>query len=395
MSIVVPSGFRLAGVHCGIKEDSSKEDLTLVVSDHPAVSAAVYTQNRIVAAPVVLDRRRTPSDQFRVLVVNSGNANACTGERGLRDAEAMAELAAEACHAAPAQALVMSTGVIGSFLPMEKIAKGVRAAARQLGADESHFLTAARGILTTDKSHKVASRELRLQSDTIRVLGMAKGAGMIGPDMATMLAVILTDASLLPADAQRVVQHAVDESFNCISVEGHTSTNDTVLLLASGKGGPLSDEALADLEAAVREVCVELARMIPDDGEGASHLITIKVSGCADRQSALQIARTVADSALVKTGIAGADPNWGRIVSAAGYAGVPFDPAGLSLSLNGTCVFRNGAPVAFDTEVVSRSLRENRETRVDLEFSEGSGKAHFWSSDLTMDYVRFNSEYTT
>ena len=393
----VPQGFRLTGVHCGIKQVTSKEDLTLIVTDGPSVAAAVYTQNLIVAAPVEWDRRLTPSERVRAVVVNSGNANACTGERGMRDAQEMARLAAQACGAEADQVLVMSTGVIGHFLPMEKVARGVAAAAQRLGTDEAAFLAAARGITTTDRSHKVASRRLSLSGRESHITGMAKGAGMIGPSMATLLAVIMTDARLTPEAAQRVVAAAVDRSFNCISVEGHTSTNDTALLIATGAAhsAALAGPDLEQFQAALDEVCIELARMIPDDGEGASHLITIDVQGCARRDHAFRIAKTVANSALVKAAVAGADPNWGRIVSAAGYADVPFDPLELKLTLNGVAIFDGGGPLPFDAAALSRSMRDQRETHVELQFQQGDAHVRFWTSDLTVDYVRFNSQYTT
>ncbi len=237
MSLSVPRGFRAAGVHCGIKSDPQKCDVSLIVGDEPLVAAGVYTQNRIFAAPVAVDRARTPSHNIRVLVANSGNANACTGQRGMQDALAMAAVAADTCQATAQQALVLSTGIIGEFLPMEKITAGIRAAALQLGDDEESLLNAARGILTTDVRQKVAGRTIQVDGRTIHVTGFAKGAGMIGPNMATMLGVVLTDAPLRPDVAQRILQAAADVSFNCISVEGHMSTNDTLLLLSSGKAG--------------------------------------------------------------------------------------------------------------------------------------------------------------
>ena len=397
MSIRVPKGFRLAGVHCGIKRDPGKPDLTLVVSDTPAAAAGVYTQNLVHAAPVALDRERTPSDRIRTVVVNSGNANACTGRRGLDDARQMARLAAAACGAEEDQALVLSTGVIGSYLPMDKIAAGIEAAAGKLGSDEGALLSAARGIMTTDTVHKLAGRRLALSGREVELVGMAKGAAMIGPNMATMLGVLLTDAPLEPATAQSALKAAVDESFNCISVDGHMSTNDSVLLLAIGAagGGRLAGDDLATFRRALAEVCTELARAIPADGEGATHLVTIEVAGCADRKAAFQIAKTIADSPLVKTAITGADPNWGRIVSAAGYAGVPFDPAGVSLHVNGILLYQAGSPVEFDAKAVSNSIRENRDTLIQLCLSEGNSEARFWTTDLTAEYVRLNADYHT
>ena len=397
MAIRVPQGYRLAGACCGLKRDPLKLDVALIVSDSPAVAAGVYTQNLVCAAPVQFDRQHTPSDRIRAVAVNSGNANACTGQRGLRDAAAMARLAAQACGAADDQALVLSTGVIGEFLPLEKIARGIAAAATRLAGDDVSLLAAARGILTTDTVHKLAGRTLPLSGREVQITGMAKGAAMIGPNMATMLSVILTDAPLDVPSADAALRHAVDDSFNCISVEGHTSTNDSVLLLANGAAGgpPLAGDDLARFGQALDEVAIELARSIPADGEGATHLITVEISGCQTRADAVLIAKTVANSALVKTAITGADPNWGRIVSAAGYSGVQFDPAGVSLHLNGFHLYQGGAPVAFDAAAVSRSIQENRDTLVALRLSEGDAGVRFWTTDLTAEYVRLNADYHT
>jgi glutamate N-acetyltransferase/amino-acid N-acetyltransferase len=385
------------GVHGGIKKVAGKEDFTLIHCPRGATAAGVYTQNLVFAAPVGFDRARTPSANVRVVAVNSGNANACTGERGMSDCQEMARLAAAACGEDEKTALVMSTGVIGVFLPMDKIANGAKLAAAKLGSDEASFLAAARGIMTTDQFHKVVGKELEIGGRTIRLAGMCKGAGMIGPHMATMLAVMLTDAPLAPETAQRVLKAAIDESFNCISVEGHMSTNDTVLLLASGAAGgtPLSGTDLDKFQSALTTACIELAQQIPDDGEGASHLIHIQIKGCKDRASAQQIAQTVANSALVKTAVAGADPNWGRIVSAAGYAGVPFKPEGVGLVVNGHELYRAGAPVPFDAKTVSTAIKSERKTNITLTFSEGTANGNFWTSDLNVNYVRFNADYTT
>ncbi|NQT17202.1 MAG: bifunctional glutamate N-acetyltransferase/amino-acid acetyltransferase ArgJ [Planctomycetes bacterium] len=397
MAICVPKGFRLAGVYSGVKSDPRKRDLTLVVADAPAVAAGVYTQNLVYAAPVALDRQRTPSDRIRGVVANSGNANACTGDRGLDDARQMARFAADACDADEEQFLVLSTGIIGEFLPMNKISQGIRAAASELGADDDSLISAARGLLTTDTVHKLAGRTLKLASGEVQITGMAKGAAMIGPRMATMLGLILTDAALEAHTAQAQLAAVVDETFNCISVEGHMSTNDTVLLLASGAAGrqPLAGDDLDEFGRALGEVCMELARAIPADGEGATHLVTIEVNGCTSKAAARQIAKTVAESALVKTAVAGADPNWGRIVSAAGYAGVPFDPAGVSLRLNGFLLYEAGAPAGFDEKAAADSIRQNRDTLIQLDLSEGDAAARFWTTDLTVDYVRLNADYHT
>jgi glutamate N-acetyltransferase/amino-acid N-acetyltransferase len=226
---------------------------------------------------------------------------------------------------------------------------------------------------------------------------VAKGAAMIGPNMATMLSVVFTDAALHPDDAQKLLSRSVDDSFNCISVEGHMSTSDTVLFLANGAAcaDPLAGEDLEEMFTAVHQVCRELAIAIVSDGEGATHLVTIDVTGCADRDAAYRIAKTVGESALVKTAIAGADPNWGRIVSAAGYAGVPFDAQGVSLQVNGVPLYKNGQPLTFNAAEVSASIKDNRDTHVELQFTEGDGSVRFWTTDLTAEYVRLNADYHT
>jgi glutamate N-acetyltransferase/amino-acid N-acetyltransferase len=397
VSFSLPQGFRAAGVHAGLKRNPQKNDLALVVSDRPATAAGVYTQNLVFAAPVKLDRARTPNTRIRAVVINSGNANACTGERGDRDAARMAELAAETCGAKGDEALVLSTGVIGEFMPMQKIAAGIQATARNLASDEAALVAAARGMLTTDTRHKLAQRSLEVAGRTLQVTGMAKGAAMIGPRMATMLGLILTDATLDAGDAQQALAAAVEDSFNCISVDGHMSTNDTVLLLANGAAGcgKLAGADLAAFRRALDEVCLELAQAIPADGEGATHLVTIDVTGCATRDAAHRIAKTIAESALVKTAIAGADPNWGRIVSAAGYSGVPFDPAGVSLHVNGHLLYRNGSPVAFEGASVSSAIKDQRDTSIALAFGEGNSSVRFWTTDLTAEYVHLNADYHT
>jgi len=393
----VPRGYRMGAVHAGIKRNATREDVTLVVSDLPATAAGVYTTNLVFAAPVAYDRSLTPGRNFRGVVVNSGNANACTGAQGLDDARAMAAAAGEAIGAAADEVLVLSTGIIGEFLPLAKIRAGITAARGRLGDDDAAAVTAARGLMTTDTRPKLAGGGFTATGTPHLVFGMAKGAAMIGPRLATMLGIVLTDAALEPDDAQSLLREAVEVSFNCVSVDGHMSTNDTVLLLANGAagGGPLRGAALEACGTAVAAVCEALAREIADDGEGATHVMRIEVSGCSSRDDARRIARSVADSPLVKTAVHGADPNWGRIVSAAGYAGVPFDPGSLRLRLNGTLLFAAGAPVAFDADAMSASIRGSRETLIELEVGPGPGSIRFYSSDLTADYVSLNADYHT
>jgi glutamate N-acetyltransferase/amino-acid N-acetyltransferase len=279
----------------------------------------------------------------------------------------------------------------------EKIKAGIETVAGRLGSDADTVVTAARGMMTTDTRPKLSGSSFQADGKTYTLFGMAKGAAMVGPRMATMLGIILTDAPVGPQDAQRLLGEATERTFNCVSVDGHTSTNDTVLLLANGAAGGerLSGKALDGFARALSAACEALAREIADDGEGATHVLRIEVSGCATRDDARQIARTVADSPLVKTAIHGADPNGGRIVSAAGYSGVKFNPDKLVLRLNGTLLFRDGHPVEFDGGKVSESIRASRETLIELEVHSGRESIRFFSSDLTAEYVHLNADYHT
>ena len=384
-------GYRYAGVHCGLRPEPDRRDLALVVSDGPAAAAGVFTQNRVVAAPVQVCRERLPAADARGVVICSGNANACTGRRGLEDARRMAALAAEAVGCRAEQMLVCSTGVIGRPLPMTPIEKGIRAAAGELAAGADALDRAARAVLTTDTRIKVSTRGF----DGFHVTGFAKGAAMIGPNLATMLAFVVTDASVGADHLARLGPRVAGATFNCTSVEGHTSTNDTVLFFANGSGPPLEGKARDTLDDSVGAVCADLARAIAADAEGAAHLVTLAVDGLRNDGEARQIAKAVADSPLVKTAIFGADPNWGRIVSAAGYAGVPFAEEDLSLWLGDILLYRAGVPEPFDARRATTYLKENRDITLRLEFTLGSGRCTFWTCDLTYDYVRLNAEYTT
>ena len=393
----LPRGFRLGGLHAGIKRYATREDISLIVSDTPATAAGVYTTNLVFAAPVEFDRAKTPGTGFRAIAVNSGNANACTGSRGLADAKAMAAAAGATIGTDERAVLVLSTGIIGEFLPMEKVAAGLQKVAGVLGSDETAVIAAARGMMTTDTRPKLSGSTFSADGRSFTLLGMAKGAAMIGPRLATMLGIVLTDAPIQPADAQRLLREAAEETFNCVSVDGHMSTNDTVLLLANGAAGgpPLAGQALEAFGRALKDACEALAREIADDGEGATHVLRIEVTGCESRDAARQIARTIADSPLVKTAIHGADPNWGRIVSAAGYSGIRFDPTRLVLRVNGTLLFRDGAPVAFDADAVSASIKAAREVLIEVDIQSGPGRIRFYSSDLTAEYVHLNADYHT
>jgi glutamate N-acetyltransferase/amino-acid N-acetyltransferase len=391
----LPAGFQFSGVSCGIKP-SGKPDVSLIVGDGDLIAAGVYTTNQIVAAPVTLCRSRTPSGSIRAVVTNSGNANACTGEQGDRDAAAMCRLVADKLNVSPEQVLVMSTGIIGQVMPMDRVESGIENAAAKLGDSIDHFDAAADAILTTDQSRKVAFRELSIGGKSIRLCGMVKGAGMIAPNMATMLGVLMTDLAVEPEVAQRLLKSVADETFNRVSVDGHTSTNDTLLFLSSGKVVVEIDSGVEHaICRALKELSVELATQLVADGEGAEHVLRIEVCGARNERDAEIIAREVGASLLVKTAVTGGDPNWGRIVSAAGYAGPPIDPQQTSLTLCGTRIYENGTPNKFDAAALSEKMKASPEVKIELIVGSGEGAATHWASDLTVEYVRFNSEYTT
>ncbi len=393
-SLVLPTGFRFAGATAKIKA-SGKPDISLIVTDKPVCGAGVFTQNKIVAAPVVLSRSRTPSSNIRAIITNSGNANACTGEGGDRDAIQMCKLVAEKIGCDESNVLVMSTGVIGRPLPMDKINHGIDLAYEALGSEPSNFIAAADAICTTDAYRKVAASSITIGSKPIRIVAMAKGAGMIAPNMATMLAVIVTDASLSPEDTQKLLVDTADQSFNCISVDGHTSTNDTLLLLSSGTDEPLAGASLEQFATELKRLAIGLAKQIVADGEGATHVLNMHVCGAFDNASAKRIAKMICESPLVKCAITGGDPNWGRIVSAAGYCGEPLSPELTTLDVCGTTIYENGTPLAFDAAALSKKMKSQMDVQLDLRVGTGPGEATYYASDLTTDYVKFNSEYTT
>ncbi|MCA9056967.1 MAG: bifunctional glutamate N-acetyltransferase/amino-acid acetyltransferase ArgJ [Planctomycetaceae bacterium] len=400
VSASLPRGFQTCGFTCGIKA-SGKSDLALFVSEVPAAAAGVFTQNRVCGAPVTVSRSRVPRSTARAVVISSGNSNAATGAQGILDAQAMTQCVADQLGCAAEDVAVASTGVIGVPLPLQKLLTGIPQAAAQLGTTDAHLHAAASAIMTTDTFPKLVSIDVTVRGQNVRVAGVAKGAAMIAPNMATMLSVIMTDAELTQDQAVECLRFGVDRTFNCISVDGHTSTSDTVLLLANGQAGvsSLTDDEVHIVRHAIQQVCRKLATDIIRDAEGADHFITVDVTGLETRDQAYRMAKAIADSPLVKTAIVGADPNWGRIVSAAGYAGVDFDTAGVSLQINGIEVYRAGVPVEFDAAELSRQMKENREVDILLSVSSGpcSGNesVRFWTSDLTAEYVRLNSEYTT
>ena len=391
-------GFAAAGVACGLKQ-SGNPDVALVVASGPATAAGTFTTNRVQAAPVVLDREvlARSADCVRAVVANSGCANAVTGERGMEDARAMAALAASAVGCNPSEVLVLSTGVIGVHLDMDKLGRGIAAAARELRPEGA--LDAARAILTTDTRPKLAAGSAELEGGRVRVSGFAKGAGMIHPDMATMLAVVTTDAVVAPATLDAALRRAVALSFNRLSVDGDMSTNDTVLLLASGTSGVrVTDGDLPAFAGALTATCASLARHIARDGEGATRLVEITVTGASSEREAHVVADAIARSLLVKTALHGGDPNWGRILAAAGAAGIAIDPDRLALTFGGepdtVALVADGRPLAFDRAAAAAMLRRDPVMiRVDL--GRGADQATVWTCDLSADYVSINADYTT
>lgn len=384
-------GFRFAGVVSGLRSEPNRRDIAVIVSDVPSAAAGVFTQNRVCAAPVHVSKSRVPRSDIRAIVVCSGNANACTGEQGMRDAERMAALVAKDLGCGAEQVLVASTGVIGRPLPMPILEAGIPKAVAAAKAGAEAFSDAAHAILTTDTKIKVSTQTI----DEYAVTGFAKGAAMIGPNLATMLGFVVTDAPVTAAFAQEVLGRAAAATFNCVSVEGHTSTNDTVFLLANGEGSPLTGDEARHFDAAVHAVCADLAKQIAADAEGANHLVTLDVEGCRSDAEARTIAKAIAESALVKTAIYGADPNWGRVVSAAGYSGVDFPENDLSLWMGDMLLYRDGQPLPFDAPTASNYLRQNRDVHFRLKLKQGTGRCTFYTCDLTTEYVRLNADYTT
>lgn len=380
---MIPKGFRLAGTRCGLK--NKRNDLGLIVCDEPVAVAGVFTTNLVHASCVDYTRGVVVKGRMQAVVVNSGNANCCTGLQGERDTARMAELAGAAVGCDAGLVGVASTGVIGKLLDMAKVEKGIADAAKKLGQDPKPFMDA---ILTTDLVEKQASAAC----GSALVYGVCKGSGMIAPNMATMLAFLLTDAAVEPEVLDRVLRKSVDVSFNCMTVDSDTSTNDMAVALASGASGyaPSEDELLR----AFQEVCVSLAKQIAKDGEGATKLVEVFVRGTSDPK---KVARTIADSPLVKTAMFGCDPNWGRILAAAGRAGVDFNPsvARLSLVASGEehVLFEEGAPAAFDAKHVSTALKSDC-VRVELDLGPGE-EATVYTCDFGYGYVRINAEYHT
>ncbi|MDE2839730.1 MAG: bifunctional glutamate N-acetyltransferase/amino-acid acetyltransferase ArgJ [Chloroflexota bacterium] len=391
-----PLGYLADGVFCGIKEidpTGEKRDVGCLVSERPATVAGVYTKNVVKAAPVLLDQERMRRGTTRGIVYCSGNANACTGDQGMANAREMTALLAAQVGVDAEDILVCSTGVIGRQLPMDTVREGIS----QLKPAKERHRDAAIAMLTTDEWPKEGAALFEANGVSYAVGGMAKGAAMMHPNMATMLAYINTDAPVAGDFLHEVLQRAVDDSFHMISVDGDTSTNDTVLALANGAaGGPeITGGAAGDaFEAALRAVAVFLAKEIVRNAEGATKVFGVEVRGAATAEDARIVGRSVAASSLVKTAFLGSDPNWGRIMCAAGYSGVDFDPNKASLWLEDILLYRNGTPTDFDEDAAS-ALLDRKQSMFILDLADGDATATAWGCDLTTEYVIFNSDYRT
>ena len=387
-------GFQAAGVSCGLKKNEQK-DLGLIYSEVPANVAGVFTQNRIQAAPVQLDRQRVGNGKCRALIVNSGNANCCTGEQGMRDAVDIAGYVAAGLSVPEEEVLVSSTGVIGEPLPIEKIKNGIPTLIEALNVDGVHDL--AEAIMTTDTQPKVVHRHGELDGKKFTVIGVAKGSGMIRPDMATMLCFVMTDIKAPPEMLKEMLKTAVDSSLNRITVDGDTSTNDTVLLMANGLSGAeiSNDTQQAGFQQVLDDVLLSLAKWLIKDGEGATKLVEIIVKGAESDQDARRIADTVAHSNLFKTALFGEDANWGRIIAAVGRAGVAVEPGKLDVRFGPVLMVQDGLGGGKAVEAEATEILKQAEFEITIDLKLGSGHASVITCDFSIDYVKINADYRT
>ncbi len=395
----LPAGFQWAAVQAGIKA-SGRADFAVALAQNGATAAAMFTSNRMTAAPLVIDKLHLEATggRVRAIIVNSGNANCATGQVGYDACKQSCMAAAEIFNCPPAEVFPSSTGIIGVPLPVEKIIAALPAAKNALGAAPQNAEDFARGIMTTDTRPKVAHASFSVDGKPVRILGFAKGAGMIHPQLvphATMLVYLFTDVSISAADLNTQLQAAVAESFNCISIDGDTSTNDTVLLSASGASGVEYAPTLAEeFSRALTAVCQSLAHQIVDDGEGVTHVVTLQVNGARSVADAKQVARAIAHSPLCKTAWSSGDPNWGRLIAAAGYSGVPIEPAQVSISIGPHKVFDHGTRGSFDEAATHQTMLQ-REFTITIELGMGEAACRFVTCDLTTEYVHINADYST
>ncbi|MCL2180152.1 MAG: bifunctional ornithine acetyltransferase/N-acetylglutamate synthase [Treponema sp.] len=399
--VCAAKGFFAGGIRCGIKPSSQKKDLALIYSDKPCSAAAVFTKNIVKSASVVVSAENVKEGKVRAVIANSGNANACTGEDGMTAARRMADLAAGVLGIAPSETAVASTGVIGVKLPIEVIEKNINALKSSLRADESGNADALEAIMTTDLRKKETAVEIEIDGKPVRIGAITKGSGMIHPNMATMLSFITTDAAIDSLALDLSLRRAVKNSFNRITVDGDTSTNDMVVVMANGEAGnaqiTLSESNYYDIFTdALEHVCTALARMMARDGEGATKLVTVKVKGASREDAAEILAKSVVSSSLVKAACFGADANWGRVLCAMGYSGAGFNPAGVSVSFKSGAgeikVCDNGESVPFSEENAKKILLEE-EIEIIINLKDGNGEACAWGCDLSYDYVKINGDY--
>ncbi|HLJ27271.1 MAG TPA: bifunctional glutamate N-acetyltransferase/amino-acid acetyltransferase ArgJ [Candidatus Angelobacter sp.] len=391
----LPQGFLFSACTAGIKA-SGKPDLALTLAPDGASAGAMFTRNQVVAAPLVVDREhlRLSRGRIHALIVNAGNANCATGAHGLRAARTVCKEVAQAIKVKVQQVFPSSTGIIGVPLPVEKITAALPGLIGSVSEEREAFTAFATAIMTTDTRMKVAAEELTYKGTKARIAGVCKGAGMIHPNMATMLAYLFTDVMATPGELQRCLKGVVDQTFNSISIDGDTSTNDTVLLLASGKSGVPLKSVRAEFEKRLQQVCGSLAQQIVADGEGVKHVVRLKIEQARNVSEARQIARAIATSALVKTAWAGSDPNWGRMLAAAGYSGVKINPAKINIHLGNQLICRNGAAVLFDRDRAHEYMSQSAyEIRITLGL--GKSSLEFLSCDLTDEYVHINADYST
>ncbi len=393
--VTFPKGFTAAGVKAGIKK-SGNLDLALIYTEKEAAVAGVFTKNAVAAAPVIVSREVVKGGKAHAIVANAGCANACTGETGLANARKMAALAAAQVGCAPEEVLVGSTGIIGVNLPMDKLEAGIKAAAAELSEDGSK--NAGNAIITTDTYSKACSCEVEIGGKAVRFGAIAKGSGMIQPNMATMLCYITTDANISSQLMQKALSDIVEVSFNMISVDGDMSTNDTVLVLANGASdAPEIADGSPEYEqfyATLKEICQELSKRIAADGEGATKFLTINVSGTKTFEDAKTVAMSIAKSPLVKTAFFGEDPNWGRVICAVGYAGIPMVPEKTVIKFGGVTVYANGLGADFKEEDIHKVMAEH-DIVIDVEMGMGDAEATVWSCDFSYEYVKINGEYHT
>lgn len=393
--VTAPLGFKAGGTVCGIKKNQLP-DLAIIYSEVPAEAAGIFTTNQVQAAPVILSKEFLKKGKAQAIIANSGNANACVGAAGLEAARRMAAAAGKALNIPMDSVLVASTGVIGVALPVEKIEKAL--------AEKADFLSdtgspaAARAIMTTDTFPKEAAVEIELGGATVRIGGIAKGSGMIHPNMATMLGFITTDAKIEQTLLQKAIAAAGERSFNRITVDGDTSTNDTLFILANGlaKNPPITtvNNEYQTFVQALTEVCLALAKMIARDGEGATKLVEIKVAGARSEAEAVKVGKAVATSNLVKTALFGEDANWGRILAAVGYSGVTIDPDRIHIYLGDLSVYQKGTGLVFD-EAKAKEILSGKEILIKIDLGDGAAAASVWTCDLSYDYVKINGSYRT